>query len=147
MNIRPMTLEDIPKLDDLMNYLGYPSSNLKIQERFNKILNLPDYKTFVAEINDKLVGFVGMCKQTAYEFDEPYVRVLALVVHEDFRRKNIGQSLMLAVEDWAKKNHCITITLNSGNREERIAAHNFYKNLGYLGKSTGFSKNLTEFNQ
>lgn len=37
MNIRPMTLEDIPKLDDLMNYLGYPSSNLKIQERFNKI--------------------------------------------------------------------------------------------------------------
>ena len=50
---------------------------------------------------------------------------------------------MLAVEDWAKKNDCIAITLNSGNREERIAAHNFYKNLGYIGKSTGFSKSLT----
>lgn len=140
MYIRSMTLEDINNMDVLMNQLGYPSSNSKIQERFSEILSLPDYETFVAEINGKLVGFAGMCKQIAYEFDGPYVRVLALVVHEDFRRKNIGQSLMLAVEDWAKKNHCIAITLNSGNREERIAAHNFYKNLGYLGKSTGFSK-------
>ena len=142
MNIRPMILDDVTKLENLMNHLGYPSTNLKIQERFKKILNLPDYQTFVAEINDKLVGFVGMCKQAAYEFDDPYVRVLALVVHEDYRRKNIGQDLMLTVEDWAKKNQCTLITLNSGNREERIAAHNFYKNLGYVGKSTGFSKVL-----
>lgn len=142
MNIRPMILDDVTKLENLMNHLGYPSTNLKIQERFKKILNLPDYQTFVAEVNDKLVGFVGMCKQAAYEFDEPYVRVLALVVHEDYRRKNIGQDLMLTVEDWAKKNRCTLITLNSGNREERIVAHNFYKNLGYVGKSTGFSKVL-----
>lgn len=142
MTIRPMILDDVTKLENLMNHLGYPSTNLKIQERFKKILNLPDYQTFVAEVNDKLVGFVGMCKQAAYEFDDPYVRVLALVVHEDYRRKNIGQDLMLTVEDWAKKNQCTLITLNSGNREERIAAHNFYKNLGYVGKSTGFSKVL-----
>ncbi|MEK4426063.1 GNAT family N-acetyltransferase [Solibacillus sp. FSL K6-1523] len=142
MNIRPMILEDTSKLGDLMNYLGYPSTNLKVQERLNSILNLPDYQTYVAEFNGELVGFVGMCKQIAYEFDGPYVRVLALVVHGEFRRKNIGQSLMLAVEDWAKKNHCTVITLNSGNREERIAAHRFYENLGYTGKSTGFSKSL-----
>ena len=143
MYIRSMTLEDINNMDVLMNQLGYPTSKSKIQERFKKILGLPNYKTFVAEINGVLVGFVGMCKQTAYEFDEPYVRVLALVVHEDYRRKNIGQSLMLEVEDWAMKNYCRAIILNSGNREERIAAHNFYNNLGYLGKSTGFSKILT----
>lgn len=143
MNIRSMTRDDINTMDILMNQLGYPSTNQKVQKRLDKILDLPNYETFVAEINDELVGFVGMCKQIAYEFDEPYVRVLALVVHEDYRRKNIGQNLMLAVEDWAKKNDCIAITLNSGNREERIAAHNFYKKLGYLGKSTGFTKTLT----
>ena len=138
-----MIRNDINNMDVLMHQLGYPSSNQKIQERLDKILDLPNYETFVAEINGDLVGFLGMCKQIAYEFDEPYVRVLALVVHEDYRRKNIGQNLMLAVEDWAKKNECIAITLNSGNREERIAAHNFYKNLGYIGNSTGFSKSLT----
>ncbi|WP_336047151.1 GNAT family N-acetyltransferase [Solibacillus ferritrahens] len=142
MKIRPMILEDTNKLDDLMNDLGYPSSKSKIQERFNKILGYSDYQTFVAEVKGNLVGFVGMCKQYAYEFDEPYVRVLALVVHEEFRRDNIGQSLMLAAEDWAKKNHCVAVILNSGNREERFAAHNFYKKLGYIGKSTGFSKSL-----
>ncbi|MBD8036689.1 hypothetical protein H9635_08040 [Solibacillus sp. A46] len=31
---------------------------------------------------------------------------------------------------------------NSGNREERIAAHNYYGNLVYLGKSTSFSERL-----
>lgn len=143
MNIRPMIIEDINNIDVLINQLGYPSANQKIQERFNKILELPNYVTFVAEINGELVGFVGMCKQTAYEFDDPYVRVLALVVHEDYRRKNIGENLMFAVEDWAKKNDCIAVILNSGNRAERIAAHNFYKKLGYIGKSTGFSKSLT----
>lgn len=143
MHIRSMIRNDINNMDGLMDQLGYPSSNQKIQERLDKILNFPNYETFVAEIDGDLVGFVGMCKQIAYEFDGPYVRVLALVVHEDYRRKNIGQNLMLAVEDWAKKNGCIAITLNSGNREERIAAHKFYKNLGYIGKSTGFSKSLT----
>lgn len=143
MYIRSMTLKDINNMDLLMKQLGYPSSNQKIKERFNKILNIPNYETFVAEVNGELVGFVGMCKQKAYEFDEPYVRLLALVVHDDYRRKNIGQNLMLAVEDWAKKNDCIAIILNSGNREERIAAHKFYKSLGYLEKSTGFSKSLT----
>lgn len=143
MNIRSMTRNDSNNMEVLMNQLGYPSTNQKIQSRLDKILDLPNYETFVAKINGELVGFVGMCKQIAYEFDQPYVRVLALVVHEDYRRKNIGQNLMLEVEEWAKKNNCIAITLNSGNREERIAAHNFYKKLGYIGKSTGFSKTLT----
>lgn len=142
MIIRPMTLSDITKLDELMNHLGYPTTKSKLQERFTKILSLPDYKTLVVEMNEQLVGFVGMCKQAAYEFDEPYVRVLALVVHEGYRRQNIGQALMLAAEDWAIRNHCTSITLSSGNRDERITAHKFYEHLGYVGKSTGFSKSL-----
>lgn len=142
MHIRSMNRNDVKKMAVLMSQLGYPSSDQKIQDRLRHILDLPNYETFVAEINDELVGFVGFCKQAAYEFDEPYVRVLALVVHEAYRRQHIGQNLMLAAEDWAKNNDCIAITLNSGNREERIAAHNFYKSLGYLGKSTGFSKHL-----
>lgn len=93
MYIRSMTLKDINNMDLLMKQLGYPSSNQKIQERFNKILNIPNYETFVAEVNGELVGFVGMCKQTAYEFDEPYVRLLALVVHDDYRRKILGKIL------------------------------------------------------
>jgi GNAT superfamily N-acetyltransferase len=144
MQIRPMQIEDIDKMEELMAQLGYPASISILQERFKRLLHLPNYHTLIAETNGSVVGLVGMCRQDAYEFDEQYVRVLALVVHNDFRRQNIGQSLMRAVEEWARDNHCVAITLNSGNREERIAAHKFYECLGFLGKSTGFSKRLTE---
>lgn len=143
MNIRLMTKEDTHKLSDLMDQLGYPSENSKIQKRFNKILSLPDYKTIIAEIDGKLAGFIGMCKQMAYETDDPYIRVLALVVHKDYRRQGVGKELMLTAEEWAKENNCYAVTLNSGNREERIAAHRFYQNLGYETRSTGFSKMLS----
>lgn len=105
---------------------------------------LDNYETLVAEIDGVCVGFVGMCKQLAYEFDGPYVRVLAFVVHEQYRRKQIGNHLMQAVEDWARAHDCIAITLNSGNRQERQAAHLFYERLGYVQKSTGFSKRVTD---
>lgn len=81
-------------------------------------------------------------KQIAYEADDPYIRVLALVVHKDYRKQGVGKKLMLAAEEWAKENHCYAVTLNSGNREERMAAHRFYQNLGYAARSTGFSKFL-----
>lgn len=62
MQIRSMIKEDTTKFVDLMEHLGYPSTTVKIQERLNKILSLSNYKTFVAEMDGKLVGFVGMCK-------------------------------------------------------------------------------------
>ncbi len=142
MQIRAMKTEDVNHIEELMKQLGYPCSVAQLQMRFHKLLNAPGYQTFVAEIEGDIVGLIGMAKQIAYEFDDSYVRVLALVVHEDYRRRNIGQNLMVAAENWAIENDCKVVTLNSGNREEREAAHKFYENLGYLEKSTGFLKSL-----
>lgn len=140
MNIRPMKIEDTSNFEELMAQLGYPASKDELQQRFHQLLQLPLYYTAVAEIEGELAGFVGMCKQWAYEFDKPYVRILALVVHEKYRRQQIGQALMENAIHWARHQGCISITLNSGNREERRAAHEFYESLGFIGKSTGYSK-------
>lgn len=142
MNIRSMKIEDVFQIEQLMNQLGYPSSVTQLQNRFQKIMDLHDYQTLVAEIDSTIVGLIGMAKQFAYEFDGPYVRVMALVVHEDYRGMKIGHNLMQAAENWAVENECVAVTLNSGNRPERIGAHQFYERLGYVGKSTGFSKIL-----
>lgn len=142
MNIRSMKIEDVFQIEQLMNQLGYPSSVTQLQNRFQKIMDLHDYQTLVAEIDSTIVGLIGMAKQFAYEFDGPYVRVMALVVHEDYRGMKIGQNLMQAAENWAVENECVAVTLNSGNRPERVGAHQFYERLGYVGKSTGFSKIL-----
>lgn len=144
MLIRQMKLEDVINIEQLMDQLGYPSTNAQLQSRFNQLLSLNDYQTYVAEYNANIVGFIGMAKQYAYEFDGPYLRILALVVDENIRRQNIGQKLMDAAESWGRENDCVAATLNSGNRPERIGAHRFYEALGYAGKSTGFSKKLTK---
>lgn len=143
MQTRRFEREDILAITHLMTQLGYPSTSAQLSSRFEKLVNLPNYHIFIAELEGEVVGFVGFMKQWAFEFDDPYVRVLALVVDEKHRRKNIGQCLMQEVENWARNNSCVAVTLNSGNRKERITAHQFYEQLGYAVKSTGFFKNLT----
>ncbi len=48
--------------------------------------------------------------------------------------------LLKACEEWAIQQGAVAITLNSGNREERQAAHAFYKSNGYIGKVRGFQR-------
>jgi GNAT superfamily N-acetyltransferase len=54
----------------------------------------------------------------------------------------IGKKLMEETENWARKQGAISIGLNSGNREERKNAHQFYLQMGYQEKSKGFVKKL-----
>lgn len=142
MIIRPIKFKDIPVMQSLITQLGYPCTLEQVQSRFEHLFTLRDYMTFVAEEDDIVAGMVGFSKQFAYELDGPLVRVLALVVDESYRNQGIAEKLMTAVETWAKTEKCVAIFLNSGNREERVPAHNFYKKLGFVGKSTGFSKTL-----
>ena len=142
MIIRPIKFKDIPVMPTLLTQLGYPCTLEQVQSRFEHLFTLRDYMTLVAEKDNVVVGMVGFSKQFAYELDGPLVRVLALVVDESYRNQGIAEQLMTAVEDWAKAEKCEAIFLNSGNREERIPAHAFYKKLGYEAKSTGFSKTL-----
>ena len=142
MRIRPIMYKDISNMQSLITQLGYPCTLEQVQSRFEHLFTLRDYLTFVAEKDNVVVGMVGFSKQFAYELDGPLVRVLALVVDESHRNQGIAEQLMTAVEDWAKSEKCEAIFLNSGNREERIPAHAFYKKLGYVAKSTGFSKTL-----
>ena len=142
MIIRPIKYKDITVMPSLLTQLGYPCTLEQAQLRFEHLFTLRDYYTFVAEKDDKVVGMVGFSKQFAYELDGPCVRVLALVVDGKNRNQGIAEKLMRTVENWAKVENCVAISLNSGNRPERLAAHQFYKKLGYVGKSTGFSKTL-----
>ncbi|MEC1158822.1 GNAT superfamily N-acetyltransferase [Cytobacillus horneckiae] len=54
----------------------------------------------------------------------------------------IGKQLLEEAESWAKEIGATGIGLNSGNRPERISAHKFYKNNGYLEKCVGFAKKV-----
>lgn len=96
----------------------------------------------VAEVDNKVIGFIGLCKLYAYEYDQEYVRIISLVVNEKYRSKGIGTKLVKSGEQWAINEGAIAIALNSGiNRKE---AHEFYNSNGYSIKGYSFSKLLNE---
>jgi GNAT superfamily N-acetyltransferase len=143
--IRDIIDDDFEILTELIKELGYPSNKNNISERLYKIKSNKDYKTLVAEVDGKVVGFIGLCKLYAYEYDGEYVRIISLVVNENYRDKGIGTKLLKSGEKWAINEGTIAIALNSGIKREK--AHEFYNSNGYNIKGYSFSKSLDENNK
>ncbi|MBU9721635.1 MULTISPECIES: GNAT family N-acetyltransferase [Bacillaceae] len=142
MDIREAKINDVPDLVLLMEQLGYPTSVDNFKNRFNTIVANPGYHTLVAELDGKIVGMAGLCSSLFYEYDGSYVRIVAFIVDTNHRRKGIGKKLLQEAESWAKEQGAMAIGLNSGNREERKNAHQFYLKMGYKIKGIGFSKSV-----
>lgn len=140
--IRKATEKDIPSLASLMGELGYPTTSEEMETRFNKIQANPDYNTQVAEMNGEVIGMIGMILGTHYERNDHYIRIVAFVVASNYRNSGIGAALLNKAEEWAIENQIVKLVLNSGNRDERDGAHQFYTNRGFEGKATGSYKIL-----
>lgn len=140
--IRNYSLDDAPQLVKLYSDLGYASDEKSIKNRLEKLLEHPDYYMLVLLQENKVVGFCGFCKMYMFESDQSYIRILAFVIDSDYRGKKYGSKLLQAIEEIAIEMNVPIVTFNSGNRSERDIAHHFYKNNGYLVKSSGFIKKL-----
>ena len=140
--IRDADLTDVNSIAALITELGYPTATEEMRSRFTAIANHADYKTLVAEIANEIIGLAGMVKGVYYEHNGGYVRILAFVINQNFRNRSVGKQLLKACEEWAIAEGAKTILLNSGNRDERVPAHLFYKKMGYQVKSSGFVKTL-----
>jgi GNAT superfamily N-acetyltransferase len=140
--IREFQPKDITYLTELTNELGYDTTEEQMTERMNTIMKLDNYWTFVAVIDKKVVGYMGLNKNYFWEQDGHYLRVQALVVSNNFRRLGVGQKLINSTEQLARQTNTKFILLNCGNRDERQSAHQFYLKLGFEAKSTGYIKRL-----
>lgn len=68
------------------------------------------------------------------------MRIQSFVVDQAHRGQGVGKRLIAAIEELAKQRLLKLIQVNSGNREERLTAHAFYKNLGFDAYSIDFSE-------
>lgn len=91
----------VPQLVHLMKQLGYPTSLEKLKIRFSNIQSQPNYYTLVAELNNEVVGMVGLCHNLFYEYGSSYIRISSFIVDAAHRRKGIGEKLMHGAEKWA----------------------------------------------
>jgi GNAT superfamily N-acetyltransferase len=144
MEIRKASLDDYVQLAPLMEQLGYPTSTQQMKQRLLLIDESPNYHTLVATEKEKVIAMIGLVKSFYYEMDGSFIRIQAFVVDANYRNQGVGKRLLQAAEEWARSIGIAGIGLNSGNREERIAAHKFYEKMGYVARSIGFAKRLLE---
>jgi len=125
----------------IINELGYDQLDFEELIIRLELMKADDkYLTVVAEMEGRVVGFVGLYKGIAYNIDGEYLQISALAVLKDRQNKGIGKRILKWVEEYAANNDIQNIVLTS--RLHRTDAHAFYEKNGYEKKSYGFKKYL-----
>ena len=141
MIYRKYESKDISAIRDILeNDLGYNCELDKLNNRINEMLKRGNYQIFVACDGDKVVGYIGCVSYLAFELENEGMKIIALAVSKEYRRKGIGTKLLKTAEQWAKENNIEVVLLNSGL--PRKDAHAFYEAQGFFKKSYGFIKRI-----
>lgn len=138
--IREASTNDAESVAALLGELGYRSSRDQARERLERNAADPSTWIVVAEVDSELAGFGALHVQNVIERDEPGCQVAALVVGQRFRRRGVGDLLMQALEDEARRRGGKGMVLNTAHR--RADAHAFYEALGYEHTGRRYAKEL-----
>jgi GNAT superfamily N-acetyltransferase len=134
--VRPARISDAEDISRLTVQLGYEVDASTVMARLSRILARQDQRFLVAELDDRLVGWVHAI---VWEFVEtgPFVILGGLVVDRSLRRKGIGRTLVITAEEWAVEQGCSVVRLWSS--VARTEAHRFYEQLGYSNIKSQYS--------
>lgn len=117
--------------------LGYDYDLEEQKAKIEAVLNDSTQVIFVAETNNKVVGYIHLVNYDVIYADN-FKNCLGLAVDNDYKRNGIGSALLNQAEIWAKENGAAGIRLCSG--VEREKAHQFYQSQGY--EVTKLQKNI-----
>src|SRR5271155_1042908 len=129
VKIRRARASDARRLAELSGQLGYPTTSAEITKRLRKLKPGSQNALFVAESHDS--GVVGWAHVSVTHLMEIGTRaeLNGLIVAEGQRSLGAGAHLLKAVEDWARKHGCPSMSVRSNVIRER--AHKFYERQGY----------------
>ena len=134
--IDPMRLKDIPNIMEVerLSFTTPWSRDAFISE----LLENDRAYYLVAKVDGKAIAYVGVWLIAG----EGHITNVA--VHPKYRRKGIGRSLMLTLEELVTSKNGERMTLEV--RKSNLLAQNLYKNLGYrnLGVRKGYYRDNNE---
>ena len=142
MTVRRAQAGDIPAIITLLEQeLSYQQEHsAQTSARLQRILSHPDYSTIVAVRESTTVGFIGLMRCIAYEFEGDYLRIVALAVRQEEQGHGVGGLLLEQAERFAREAGFTCLAVNSGLI--RLPAHAFYEKHGFVKKGYGFAKRL-----
>jgi ribosomal protein S18 acetylase RimI-like enzyme len=127
--IRRAVAADAEPVAGLVTELGYPTSAGQMERRLDAILDDQGYRTWVADEDGRVVGFVGTRVGPLYEDDGAYGQVMVLAVAATHQRRGVGRMLMQAAESALVEAGARVLVVTSANH--RAGAHAFYESCGY----------------
>jgi GNAT superfamily N-acetyltransferase len=129
VNVRRARTSDAPQLAELSGQLGYPTTSAEIIKRMRRLKPSSQNALFVADSPG--AGVVGWAHVSVTHLVEVGTRaeLNGLIVSESQRSRGAGARLLEAVEDWARKHGCPSMSVRSNVIRER--AHKFYERQGY----------------
>jgi ribosomal protein S18 acetylase RimI-like enzyme len=141
LTIRAAEVNDAAALAQLMDELGYETTESDMQARMKRISTDERYRTFVAVLDGKVCGMVGTLTSLSYEHNDPGGRILAIAILSTMRRRGIGRALIATAEKDFAQRGIRRIALNT--QLAREDAHKFYESLGYERNGWRFVKQLS----
>ena len=135
MNIIKMTSEHVPQIAQLETLCFHdPWSEKSIASELENALSL----WLVAVEGDDVIGYVG--SQTVLGWSD----MMNVAVHPDHRRKGVGESLVIALEEAlkAQESTCLTLEVRGSNDPART----LYEKLGFaeVGRRKNYYRNPKE---
>jgi len=140
MIIEKLDKQDIPQLLALYKELTPLETSLeKAYEVYTKMDINPNYLLLIAKENNEIIGSVcGFIMDSLASGGKPILFIDSVVVKKNSRRMGVGTNLFLKLDEFAQEHHAASAILVSA--AFRMAAHEFYKSVGFINDVRGFRK-------
>lgn len=131
--LRQVEIGDAAEIARLGTELGYPADTNEMLTRLQAALGDESRRVFVAATGNGLLGWIGVERRSTLETGDK-AEIVGLVVDAQARRLGVGQALVEAAEDWARRQGFDALMVRSN--AARIESHPFYLKHGYLLRKT-----------
>jgi GNAT superfamily N-acetyltransferase len=133
MQIRQADKEDLPKILEIYGHVldnEIVISKEIAEQIFEKMKSYLNYKVYVAEIDEKIIGtFALLIMENLAHQGTPSGVVEDVAVLNEYQGQGVGRKMMQMAIEKCKEAGCYKMALSSNLM--RIEAHTFYENLGF----------------
>ncbi len=143
--MRPAEPSDAAAVADLLEQLGYPSTEEQVSARLAQLAESPDHPVLVAELElptgeRYVAGVLALELGRFLHRDARAGHITALVSDRRFRHRGVARALVESAERIARRSGCALLHVRSS--VGRDDAHGFYRAMGFEETHLSFDKEL-----
>ncbi|WKL02619.1 GNAT family N-acetyltransferase [Paenibacillus amylolyticus] len=145
--IRECELRDAEAVTGLMREVSYPTTTNVMKERIECLETNPNACMLVAEVDEQIIGVIGLQCVQSHAYPEPAAQITSLIVGQEHRGGGIGRRLMARAEDWGRQQGGKQLFVTGANREVTSTTYSFMSTLVFRREAIGSVKFFYSINK